>query len=148
MHGSEGGKKYNLNFNLCPKETADSEVIIDNDKDNNIFGAHTDFADGNNIIVRTFGENKITDAVSPFTSQVSNDLTTSTNRKGYSVTLRKKATVPAVRAITVIVPTTNAKSTTISAKFTDEGYTGKGVAIQVIVDGTEHNLSYTLPENN
>lgn len=56
--------------------------------------------------------------------------------------------MPAVRAITVIVPTTNAKSTTISAKFTDEGYTGKGVAIQVIVDGTEHNLSYTLPENN
>ena len=84
-YGADNGKKYNLNFNLCPG--TDEEVVLDL----NQFGAHTAFADGNNIIMRTFASKNITDAATSFNGKLSNDIDTSINRKGYTVTLRKGA---------------------------------------------------------
>lgn len=80
-YGADNGKKYNLNFNLCPG--TDEEVVLDL----NQFGAHTAFADGNNIIMRTFASKNITDAATSFNGKLSNDIDTSINRKGYTVTL-------------------------------------------------------------
>ena len=85
-YGADNGKKYNLNFNLCPG--TDEEVVLDL----NQFGAHTAFADGNNIIMRTFASKNITDAATSFNGKLSNDIDTSINRKGYTVTLRMKIT--------------------------------------------------------
>ena len=137
-YGADNGKKYNLNFNLCPG--TDEEVVLDL----NQFGAHTAFADGNNIIMRTFASKNITDAATSFNGKLSNDIDTSINRKGYTVTLRKGAKETAVRFITVILPIADAASATISAEFTDENYSENGSSIKVTVNGEEYNLSYTL----
>ena len=137
-YGADNGKKYNLNFNLCPG--TDEEVVLDL----NQFGAHTAFADGNNIIMRTFASKNITDAATSFNGKLSNDIDTSINRKGYTVTLRKGAKEAAVRFITVILPIADAASATISAEFTDENYSENGSSIKVTVNGEEYNLSYTL----
>lgn len=83
-YGADNGKKYNLNFNLCPG--TDEEVVLDL----NQFGAHTAFADGNNIIMRTFASKNITDAATSFNGKLSNDIDTSINRKGYTVTLERE----------------------------------------------------------
>ena len=135
-YGADNGKKYNLNFNLCPG--TDEEVVLDL----NQFGAHTAFADGNNIIMRTFASKNITDAATSFNGKLSNDIDTSINRKGYTVTLRKGAKETAF--ITVILPIADAASATISAEFTDENYSENGSSIKVTVNGEEYNLSYTL----
>ena len=137
-YGSDSGKKYNLNFNLCPG--TDQEIVLDLDK----FGAHTAFEDGNNIVIRTFANKTISDAASSFNGKLSNDIDTSINRKGYTITLRKGANESAVRFITVILPTTDATSATIEAEFTDADYNENGTSLKVTINGHEYNLSYSL----
>lgn len=136
-YGTENGKKYNLNFNLCPG--TDNQVVLDLTEN----GAHTAFEDGNNIILRTFTAKTITDATTSFNGQTSNEFHESVARKGYTVTLRKSAQ-EAARFITVIYPVSDASKATLSAEFTDEGFNPNGASIKVTVNDKEYNLSYTL----
>lgn len=150
LYGPEKGQKYNLNFNLC-EGTKDGNVVVDYVQANKIFGAHTTFQDGNNIVIRTYSENVDTKtALTTKTSNISNDhgVVSYKDRLRYIITLRKGKSETATRAITVIYPTSNPTGTTINAEFTDEGYTGKAVAIKVTVNSTPYELSYTIPENN
>lgn len=126
----------NLNFNLC--EGTDTEVIVD-EGDN---GARTAFADGNNIIVRSFGNNIL--STEPFAGKVSYALTETAARKGYSIN-STKASAETARFITVIYPVAGSTSdTTIAASFNEAAYNDKGVSFEVIVNGTAYVLNYSL----
>lgn len=132
--------KTNLNFNLLPG--SDTEVVLDEKE-----GAHTNFADGNNIIIRTFGNAK-TLQWSTFNGQISNDLGIKEPRKGYSIGVSNRTSTPAAKFITVIYPVNGTTSTDIQAKFTSEDYNQNGSSVIVTINGTEYNLSYTIPHNN
>lgn len=129
--------KVNLSFNLC--EGSNSEVIVD--KANN--GVHTAFADGNNIVVRTFANKNVT--CSPFTGRIAYLVDGNYNeRSSYTIDMDKKADETA-RYITVILPVNgNTDTTTIDAQFTDQGYSDKGASVNVTVNGTDYPLSYEL----
>lgn len=124
----------NLCFHLCEGD----EVKLDADK----YGAHTEFGDQSNILVRSFGEG-ITYA--PFDGRIAYNTDGKYNsRKAYFLNMSKTADAP-VRYITVIYPTDDATTHTIQAQFTDadKDHT-KGVAIEVEVDGKTYKLSYNL----
>lgn len=124
----------NLCFHLCEGD----EVKLDADK----HGAHTEFGDESNILVRSFGEG-ITYA--PFDGRIAYNTDGKYNsRKAYFLNMSKTADAP-VRYITVIYPTDDATTHTIQAQFTDAGKDHtKGVAIEVEVDSKTYKLSYNL----
>jgi len=124
-----------LNFHLC--EGNDSEVVIDNTQN----GAHTAFKDGNNMIIRTFGNNTIT--TSPFGGKVSYTPSVQADRKSFSVNMTKNASEPA-RYITVIYPATDAGSVQISASFKNSSYQETGVAAEVVVNGKAYDIKCNL----
>lgn len=124
----------NLCFHLCEGDN----VKLDADK----YGAHTEFADNSNILVRSFGEG-ITYA--PFEGRIAYNTDGKFNsRKAYFLNMNKALDTP-VRYITVIYPTEDATTHTINAQFTDadKDHT-KGVAIEVEVDSKIYKLSYNL----
>lgn len=124
----------NLSFNLC--EGSSTEVVMDTEEN----GVHTAFADNNNILVRTFANKDIT--CSPFTGRISYNVDgTYKERQSYTIDMTKAADETA-RYITVIYP--NSSVNTLSAQFTDNGYSENGAAIKVVINGTEYSLSYTL----
>lgn len=129
--------KVNLSFNLC--EGSSSEVVVD--KENN--GVHTAFADGNNIVVRTFANKEVT--CSPFTGRIAYLVDGKYNeRQSYTIDMDKKADETA-RYITVIHPVNGStNATTIDAQFTDQGYSDKGASVKVTVNGIDYPLSYEL----
>lgn len=53
-----------------------------------------------------------------------------------------KAADETARYITVIYPNNDVNS--LSAQFTDNGYSENGAAIKVVINGIEYSLSYTL----
>lgn len=134
-----GTTPVNINFNLC--EGNDSEVVIDED----LHGAHTDFADGNNIIVRTVKTNddgKIT--LTPFAGRVSYDTNDNTtfDRKGYSVNMAAKVGRKAARFLTVIYPVQGkTENTAISGSFIKGGYDANGVSCSVTVNEQTYELN-------
>ncbi|SMC94156.1 heparin-sulfate lyase HepC [Pedobacter nyackensis] len=123
----------NLNFNLCEGE---NEVIVSTDKN----GAHTNFTDGNNIIVRTFGNESLTTL--PFSGKVSYSPGIEFNRKAYTVNMAK-STGQTARYITVLYPATQAAAVQINAAFT-QPFQETGVALEVNIDGKTYNLNYNL----
>lgn len=123
----------NLNFNLCE---GDNEVIISNNQN----GAHTNFADGNNIIVRTFGNESL--ATIPFTGKVSYTPGIEFNRKSYSVNMNK-TTGQTARYITVIYPTNQAATDQINATFS-QPFKEHGVSVEINVNGTAYHLNCNL----
>lgn len=128
--------QINLNFNLC--EGTDSEVVLDlNEK-----GAHTAFADGNNLMIRSFSNRSI--SAEAFPGKVSYQPGVEASRQGYSVNMKKEADKVA-RFITVLYPVAGETQTTeISGKFIVGGYEEKSVSLQVTVNGKEYNLSYNI----
>ncbi|NGM62855.1 heparitin sulfate lyase [Sphingobacterium sp. SGG-5] len=128
-----GTGTVNLNFNLCE---GDSEVIISTDKN----GAHTAFADGNNILVRTFGNGSLTTV--PFNGKVSYTPGVSFDRKAYSVNMIKNDN-QTVRYITVLYPGEQAGTIPVTAAFT-QPFRDSGVDLQVSVDGIAYNLTCNL----
>lgn len=74
----------NLNFHLLPGMTP-SEVVVDAAEN----GAHTAFADGNNLLVRTFANKAVTTTAR--TGYVSLVLDVTTERPSYQVDLAKSA---------------------------------------------------------
>lgn len=128
--------ELSLNFNLC--EGGDSDVVLD--LTNN--GAHTAFADNNNMIVRTFGNASLSSK--EFESKVSYAIGIATPRKAYAVT-RTKASGETARYISVILPVNGStENTSIAAEFTDSGYSPSGASVKVTIDGLEYPLSYQL----
>ncbi|MNL31933.1 Heparin-sulfate lyase precursor [compost metagenome] len=123
----------NLNFNLCEGE---NEVIVSTDKN----GAHTNFSDGNNMIMRTFGSESLTTL--PFNGKVSYAPGIEFNRKAYTVNMTKSAGQTA-RYITVLYPTSQASTTQINASFT-QPFQETGVALEVNIDGKTYNLNCNL----
>lgn len=134
-----------LSFNLC--EGSDSEIVIDKDKK----GAHTDFSDKNNIIVRTFSDTGKNIELRPFNTDGSY-----TGRIAYAVDgnfkernsytiYSAKAADENVRFITVILPVNGntSEKDDITAEF-NGSYSDNGASVKVTVNGAEHTLSYTL----
>lgn len=126
----------NLNFNLL--EGSNEEVVIDQ-ADN---GAHTAFADGNNLLVRTFSDSPISST--PFEGRIAYAVDGKyAARKAYSVDMEKTASAPA-RYITVLLPIEGATDlTTVKASFTKE-YNPQGASIEVVVGEKTYTLSYKL----
>lgn len=127
----------NLSFNLC-RNTEDVEYDADK------MGAHTTFADGNNIVVRTFPVDDFT--FEGFTGRVAFDSKPATGydeRKSYRIK-KQKAADETVRFITVILPCGDTNAQDIEAEFTDGGYNANGASVKVTVNGSAYNLSYTL----
>ncbi|TCC88302.1 heparin-sulfate lyase HepC [Pedobacter hiemivivus] len=123
----------NLNFNLCEGE---NEVVVTTDKN----GAHTNFADGNNMIMRTFGSENLTTL--PFSGKVSYAPGIEFNRKAYTVNMTKTAGQTA-RYITVLYPRAQASTALINATFT-QPFQETGVALDVNIDGKTYNLNCNL----
>lgn len=79
---------------------------------------------------------------SPFTGRISYNVDgTYKERQSYTIDMTKAADETA-RYITVIYPNSSVNS--LSAQFTDNGYSENGAAIKVVINGTEYSLSYTL----
>lgn len=132
--GSTAGT-VNLNFNLC--EGSDSEVVLDPVAN----GAHTAFADKNNMMFRTFGNATLTSKA--FDGKVSYAIGQTTNRKAYSVNMTKEADKTA-RYITVLLPVNGMTDTaSIEAGF-DSEYSASGAKVHVTVNGQTYNLNYNL----
>ena len=123
----------NLNFHLCEGE---DEVVLSTAQ----HGAHTHFADGNNIIARTFGNQTLT--TTPFEGRVSYAPAVMTNRKAYTVNMEKGANQTA-RYITVLYPANQAASVQINAAF-KASYRDSGVSVDVVVNGKTYNLNCNL----
>ncbi|MEQ7799356.1 heparin-sulfate lyase HepC [Pedobacter sp. ASV1-7] len=123
----------NLNFNLCEGE---NEVIVSADKN----GAHTNFSDGNNMIMRTFANESLTTLL--FNGKVSYAPGIEFNRKAYTVNMTKSAGQTA-RYITVLYPISQAGTTQINASFT-QPFQETGVALEVNIDGKIYNLNCNL----
>jgi heparan-sulfate lyase len=135
----------NVNFNMLGVKDVKTGETPGAVLDDASFGAHTVFADGNNMAVRSFGAAPLTFA--PFAGRVSETYNQYTERNGcWSVSIAKAAADPAARFITVIYPVTgnDAADVDISASFADGGYSPSGASVEVIIDGAVYDLSYTL----
>lgn len=134
----------NLNWRLCPGY---SDVTIDDLSANNAYGAHTTFADNNNMAYVTFAEQQegfVGNSLSGYISEVLGEKTY--QRRAYRVDVSKKAD-GAARFITVIYPFTSDsefQNLGIEARFTDGTFNAGGAAVEVKVAGRTYNLSYTL----
>lgn len=134
-YGAAEGK-VNLNFHLLPG--SDEEVVVDAGAN----CAHTAFADGNNLLVRTFSTAPLTTTARE--GYVSVKLDTEVPRKSYQVDLEKSADEPAARFITVLYPASDAASEQVTATFVDEAFSASGARIEVKAGGRTYKLSYTL----
>lgn len=150
-YGDGNGDKINLNFHL--RTSTANETEYDDLSASYQYGAHTTFADNNNMLIRTFAETNSDFSVSKVTSDVSNKLgERNESRKGYQYTIRKPKT-GAARFITVIYPfgaTSELDNLNISAKFTDNSvedagtFHENGASVEVSIAGETYELSYTL----
>lgn len=133
-YGNAAGE-VNLNFHLAPG-TAE-EVVVDAAAN----GAHTAFADKNNIICRTFSSGEV--ATTARKGFVSTALNATTERQSYQVDQTKSAEMKASRFVTVIYPTKEAADQ-LEANFTNAEFSASGASLRVVVNGKTYNLSYTL----
>lgn len=147
--GVQSKKKVNLNYHILG-----SNAVVDDFSKVCQSGMHTEYPDGNNILLHIFTETTQDFAVDPKNTSIDfsdNIGIKSGSRKGLQHTIREPLD-GAARFITVIYPFSNAFSdNTVDAIFTDnteEGSAGtfhaEGAAVKVTVNGKEYNLSYTL----
>lgn len=100
--------------------------------------AHTAFADGNNLLVRTFANKAVTTTAR--TGYVSLVLDVTTERPSYQVDLAKSAGDKAARFITVLYPASDASAETVSAEFIDEEFSE--TAARISGDGRRSDLPH------
>ncbi|NDV79514.1 heparin-sulfate lyase HepC [Dysgonomonas sp. 511] len=124
-----------LNYHLC--EGSNSEVVIDNAAN----GAHTAFADGNNMIIRTFANNAI--STTSFNGKVSYSPGVEAGRNSFCVNMTKEAGQTA-RYITVLYPAGDASSVSIDAAFKNAEYQETGVAAEVTINGKKYDVKCDL----
>jgi len=104
-------------------------------------GAHTEFADNNNILVRTFSPEAVVSK--EFAGYVSYKEGEQTARRAYDV-VQSKTSSAAARFVTVILPVKGAASEhTVDARFSGD-FSQSGAAVEVTVDGRAYSLNYTL----
>lgn len=134
--GSAAGVDVNLSFHMCQ-----GDVKTDADASLRAYGVHTEFTDGNDMLLRTFSETAAGYTPETGTSRCSIKQNESFDRTYYRVTVDKKTSSDVSRFITVIYP---ARSASISASF-NSAFAQKSSSATVTVDGKTYNLSYTLP---
>lgn len=142
-YGNAAGVTLNLSFHLC-EDTAGGKganvVKIDDSSSSYVYGAHTEFADGNNMTYRTFSETTEGYKAENGLSDYSLKLDTKVARKYYRVNVNKKSASDVVRFITVIHPSSDAS---VAAEF-KTAYDSKSSSVKVTVNGTSYDLSYSL----
>ena len=142
-YGDAAGKTLNLSFHLC-EDTAGGKgvdvVKIDDASSSYIYGAHTEFANNNNMMFKTFSETTEGYKAENGKSYYSTKLDTEVARKYYRINVTKKSASDVVRFITVIHPS---KDATIDAEF-KAAYNAKSSSVKVTVNGTAYDLSYSL----
>ena len=92
------------------------------------------FADGNNLLVRTFANKAVTTTAR--TGYVSLVLDETTERPSYQVDLEKAAGDKAARFITVLYPASDASAETVSAEFIDEEFSETAARLSVTLSLT------------
>lgn len=145
-----------LNFSLCrdlsDKGKAENVVVADDLSDSHVYGVHTEFEDGNNMLFRTFTDTHDNYSASEGTCYYSDDIGKKLRRKRYQVSISKKSDM-AARFITVILPFEKPESLrdlTLNAKFTDTDdscrgrFNPSGAAVRVTVGENTYELSYLL----
>ena len=128
-----------------------SNTVVDDFSANMEAGMHTEFSDGNNLLLHTFAETSQDFAVEAKSIDYSNNIgVKSGTRTGIQHTIRKPVD-GAARFVTVIYPFSNSFSeNTVHAEFTDnlEGTPGtyhvEGAAVKVTINEKDYELSYTL----
>lgn len=135
-YGNAAGVPLNLSYHLCD----DAGVKIDDRSSAYIYGAHTEFSDGNNMMFRTFSETTDGYKAENGISYYSVKLDTKVPRKYYRVNVNKKTSSDAVRFITVIYPSNDAA---VSAEFTAP-FDKKSSSVRVSINGTPYDLTYSL----
>ena len=130
----------NVGFHFLP------EFVTDDYSASNSYGIHSTFTDGNNLLARTFSETSTEFSVEDQGDDwMSFSLNVRSLRKYYRINVRKYSDrYP--RFITVLLPCADATPSkhSVSASFTDGGFSASGASLQVTVDGVTHNLSYSL----
>ena len=149
-YGPGSTPTVNLNFKLCPSK---NDVVIDDDSANHQYGAHTIFADGNNMMFKTFVETTEGYNATFNTAYISEKLGEKTyQRKFYQVDITKPEN-GAARFITVICPfekETDLKTLNVSAKYVDNDaanagtFHASGASVEVNIGTEKYKLSYTL----
>lgn len=149
-YGTGSTPTINLNFKLCPGK---NDVVIDDESTNFQYGAHTVFADGNNMLFKTFVETTDGYAGINNTAYISEKLGEKTyQRRFYQVDITKPEN-GAARFITVIHPfekEADLEKLNINAKFTDNNeenagtFHADGASVEVNIGGEKYELSYTL----
>ncbi len=149
----DGNKdKVNLNFHLTTGKNGE-ETTIDDFSSQYSYGAHTNFADNNNMLIRTFAETHQDFGATVEKTTFSNKIgVVSGQRVGYQYNIRKPEH-GAARFVSVIYPYGNTKdfeNIDISARFTDNQsgtagtYHAQGAAVEVSINGKVYKLSFTL----
>ena len=141
-YGDAAGKTLNLSFHLCEdtKGGKGADVVKIDSSSSYAYGAHTEFADGNNMMFKTFSETTEGYKAEDGLSNYSTKLDTQSSRKYYRINVTKKSASDVVRFITVIHPS---KDATIDAEF-KAAYNAKSSSVKVTVNGTAYDLSYSL----
>ena len=146
--------KVNLNFKLWGGKGNDADGYPVSGKDYTVIdegaGAHSNFDDSNNIIMKSFSETEST--FEKNTGYYSNEIGQMTQRWWYRMDVDKAAD-KAARFVTVVYPFGKVEdyaNQTITASFIDNApeeagtFHADGAAVRVIVNGVTHNLSYKL----
>ena len=124
----------NLSFHLCQ-----GTVVTDDYSSSYAYGVHTEFADGNDMLLRTFSETSDGFVGETGTSSCSTKMNEAYDRTFYRVTVDKGMHM-STRFITVIYPS---RSADISASF-NSSFSESSSSVNVTVNGKEYKLSYTL----
>ena len=133
--GPASGVDVNLSFHLCQ-----GKVKTDDYTSSRMYGVHTEFSDGNDMLFRTYSETSSGYAPETGTSSCSYKMNHAYDRTYYRVTVDKASSSSAVRFITVICPSRSAE---ISASF-DAPFSETSSDVTVTVDGKTYDLNYTL----
>lgn len=148
----------NLNFKLWGGQNKDASGYPESGKaytvidsyENNAYGAHSTFSDGNNLLIKSFSETSDNISFASNTGYYSNEIGQRTQRYWFRLNVDKKEG-KAVRFISVLLPYTGTfEANSVSAEFTDNTaatagtFHENGVSLKVTVNGETKSLSYKL----
>ena len=112
--------------------------MVDNHSEEYAYGAHTEFSDGNDMLLRTFSETTRGFKGETGVSGCSPKMNEAYDRTYYRVTVDKVNNSDVCRFITVICPSRSAE---ISASFTSD-FNQRSSSVTVTIDGNDYDLSY------
>lgn len=133
--GAASNADINLSFHLC-----EGVVKTDDLSSSYAYGVHTEFSDGNDMLLRTFSETSAGFVGETGVSRCSSKQNEHYERTFYRVTVDKSKSSDVTRFITVICP---GRSADISASFAS-AFSQTSSSVTVVVNGKTYNLSYTI----